>query len=70
MEAKSEFASIVRSDSVREIHFAYTYFGLDHREAKVLVLHVTRDSNHCHKCGQPVQGNERVCTCRSANLDW
>ena len=69
-ETKAEFASIVRVDSVRGIHFANTYFGLDHREAKVLVLHVTRDSHLCHKCGKPVQGGECVCTCRSVNLDW
>jgi hypothetical protein len=69
-EVKAEFASIARADSVRGIHFANTHFGLDHREAKVLVLHVTRDSRRCHKCGNTVEGGECVCTCRSVNLDW
>jgi hypothetical protein len=69
-EAKAEFASIVRADSVRGIDFANTQFGLNHREAKVLVLHVTRESHQCHKCGKSVQGSESVCTCRSVNLDW
>lgn len=67
---KSDFAAIVIQDSVQGIRFAETQFGLDPREAKVLVLHVARLRGECHKCGKPVPPGESVCACRSVNLAW
>lgn len=69
-EKKSEFAAVVREDSVEGIRFAEAHFGLDPREAKVLVLHISPTMGECHKCGKRVPPGESVCACRSVNLDW
>lgn len=67
---ESQFAAIVRQNSVQGVHFAETMFSLGPREAKALVLHITREAGKCHFCGKPLQTGESVCTCRSLNLDW
>lgn len=69
-EQAEKFAFVVRADPVEGIRFAETHLGLGAREAKVLVVHVTRIAGVCHKCGKPVSKGESVCTCRSVNLDW
>ena len=69
-EKKSEFAAIVREDSVQGIRFAETHFELNPRAAKVLVLHIAHRRSECHMCGKRVPLGESVCACRSVNLDW
>ena len=66
----SEFATIVRQDSVAGMHFAESRLGLGTREAKVLVLHITPNSGLCHKCERPVSEGESICACRSVNINW
>jgi hypothetical protein len=69
-DGKATFASLARRDPVGAMRKAEDNFGFDSREAKVLVLHITRHPGQCHKSGKPMQGGERICTCRSVNLDW
>ncbi len=69
-QTKASFAELVRSDPVKGMRFAEAQFGLDAREAKVLVLHITSAPGVCHKCGKPVVSGESLCSCRSVNLDW
>jgi hypothetical protein len=70
IEQAARFALVVRTDPIEGMRFAETHLGLDAREAKVLVLHVTRVPGVCHKCSKPVSTRESVCTCRSVNIDW
>ena len=69
-QTKATFAATVRNDSVSAMRYAESEWGLDYRESKVLVLHVTREPNACHKCGLPVAPGESTCSCRSVNLNW
>jgi hypothetical protein len=67
---RAEFASISRKDPVEGIEFAVTRFALDHREAKRLVLHLSVEKEHCHRCNNLILGKEFLCSCRSVTLDW
>lgn len=70
LETKAAFASSVRDDIVRAMRNAESQFGLDSRESKVLVLHITREPNVCHKCKKSVVSGESICSCKSVNLNW
>ncbi|EDY18569.1 conserved hypothetical protein [Chthoniobacter flavus Ellin428] len=46
--------------------------GIDLRDAKGTLMHVTTTPNTCHRCGGPLDGSiETTCPlCKSLNLDW
>jgi hypothetical protein len=68
---KATFAGECRSRGLEGAKLAVSRFGMDLREAKALLLHVTREPGKCHRCGTSVIAEISVCTnCRSANLDW
>jgi hypothetical protein len=70
-EQAAIFAKAVRASALEGANIAHTELGLDLRESKSLVFHVTKRRGFCHRCEAPVSGIESVCTkCRSANLDW
>lgn len=69
-EEAASFAAVVRKDSVKAMRIAESQFSLGAREAKALVLHVTRHPGKCNRCECKVTSGELVCTCRSLNLDW
>jgi hypothetical protein len=67
---KAEFASISRKDLVEGIEFAVARFALDYRESKRLVLHLSVEKEHCHRCNNLIFAKEFLCSCRSVTLDW
>jgi hypothetical protein len=67
---KNEFANISRKDPIAGIEFAVSRFFVDQREAKRLVLHLSVESGHCHRCKKLLFAREFVCSCRSLTLDW
>src|SRR5213593_2230627 len=69
-EAKASIAAAVRRDPVSAAQLVESRYGLDVREGKALVVHVTRSSGICHRCGSRVTHGETLCSkCHAANLD-
>lgn len=66
----ASFAAAVRTDSVEAIRHAESRFSLGPREAKALVLHITRNPGKCNRCGRAVGAGVATCACRSLNFNW
>jgi len=69
--AKAAIAVAVRRDPHSAAELVESRYGLDQREGRALVVHVTRKSGTCHRCGSSVAGEETLCSkCHAANLNW
>jgi len=70
-KAKADIAELARRDPVRAAQLVERQYGLDEREGRALVVHVTRASGTCHRCESRVSHGETLCAkCHAANLDW
>jgi ribosomal protein L40E len=70
-EAKAAIAQAARRDPPAAAQLLQSRYGLDLREGKTLVVHVTRTSGICHRCNSPLEGGETNCPkCHAANLNW
>ena len=70
-EAKAAIAGAVRDDAHGAAQVLESRYGLDQREGKALVVHVTRKPGTCHRCNSPLEGMETLCSkCHAANLNW
>ena len=70
-EGKAAIAEIARRDSHGAAQLVESRYGLDQREGKALVVHVTRKPGACHRCSSPLEGEETLCSkCHAANLNW
>jgi hypothetical protein len=70
-KAKAEIAEVARRDAVRAAQLVERQYGLDEREGRALVVHVTRAAGTCHRCESRVSRGETLCAkCHAANLDW
>jgi hypothetical protein len=68
---KSRVATEMRARPAMAAKLVHLQFGLDLRETKALIYHITVKPGECHRCHRPVQGEVSICAnCQSACLNW
>lgn len=70
-DVKAGIAQAARRDAVAAARAVEAKYGLDVREGKALVVHLTITPGKCHRCNSGVPHGETLCSkCHAANLDW
>ena len=68
---KEAIAAQARRNRIDAVKLTRPEFGMDLREAKCLVNHLTLEKGFCLRCKHPVSDNISICgNCRALNLDW
>jgi hypothetical protein len=68
---KAELGTLARQDRIAAAKRFRDQFDLSLADAKVVVMHISRDGDVCARCKSIVSEGETVCAnCKGANLNW